>query len=102
MLRDKSVKARKENGFITRENMDIGDEQGRGTESRSIYGQKGISHIISTNENSARGQTTSLGGINYSRAIIGKGGNTKINIKELFDIGFQKQKRGIKFSRLNL
>ena len=56
MLRDKSIKARKGNVFITRENMDIGDEQGRGTESRSIYGQKGISHIISTNENSARGQ----------------------------------------------
>ena len=100
MLRDKSIKARK-NGFITRENMDIGDEQGRGTESCSIYGQKGISHIISTNENSARGQTTSLGGVNYSRAI-GKGGNTKINIKGIILHRAPKTKRGIKLSRLNL
>ena len=97
----KSIKARKGNGFITRENMDIGDEQGRGTESRSIYGQKGISHIISTNENSARGQTTSLGGINYSRAI-GKGGNTKINIEGIILHRTPKTKRGIKLSRLNL
>ena len=101
MLRDKSVKARKENGFITRENMDIGDEQGRGAEPRPIYGKEGINHIIFTNENFAGEQTTSLGGVNYSRAI-GKGGNTKINIKGIIWHRVPKTKRGIKLSRLNL
>ena len=101
MSRDKSIKARKGNGFITRENINIGDEQGRGAESHPIYGQEGISHIISTNENFAWRQTTSLGGINYSRAI-GKGGNTKINIKGIILHRAPKTKRGIKLSRLNL
>jgi hypothetical protein len=33
MLRDKSIKARKGNVFITRENINIGDEQGRAAKS---------------------------------------------------------------------
>ena len=104
MSRDKSIKARKGNGFITRENINIGDEQGRGAESHPIYGQEGISHIISTNENLAGGrgkETSSLGGINYSRAI-GKEGNTKINIEGIILRRAPKTKRGIKLSRLNL
>ena len=101
MSGDKSIKARKRNGFITRENINIGDEQGRGAESHPIYGQEGISHIISTKEGFDRGQTTGLGGINYIRAI-GKGGNTKINIEGIILHRTPKTKRGIKLSRLNL
>lgn len=101
MLGDKSIKARKGKGFITRANTNMGDEQGTGAESHPIYGQERISHIISTNENFAWGQTTSLGGINYSRAID-KGGNTKINIEGIIFHRAPKTNRGIKLSRLNL
>ena len=103
MSRDKSIKTRKGNRFITRENINIWDEQGRGVESHPNYGQEEISHIISTNEDFAggRGGGTSLGGINYSRAI-GKEGNTKINIEGIILHRTPKTKRGIKLSRLNL